>query len=76
MAYRFGLFLIVVGLILLIIFAVTIQGGEQYYLPCGGAGFCLVLGFFLVIRNRPPSEPVQRFKTVNKFRRTPPKDKP
>jgi hypothetical protein len=75
MSYRFGVFLIVIGLILLIIFGVTLQEGETSYLFCGGAAFCLVFGIFLAIRFRPPSEPVQRFRTVNKFRRSTPKDK-
>jgi hypothetical protein len=76
MSYRFGQFLVVIGLILLIIFTLTLQASEGNYLLCAGSAFCLVIGVVLSIRFRPPSEPAQRFRTVNKFRRTNPKDKP
>jgi type II secretory pathway component PulM len=76
MSYRFGQFLVVSGLIILIIFAVTLQAGDKNIFLCVGAAFCLVVGIYLAIRFRPPSEPVARFRTVNKFRKPSPKDKP
>jgi hypothetical protein len=75
MSYRFGLFLIVVGLILLIIFALSLQASDENLLVCVGSGFCLVIGLFLAIRFRPRPEPAQRFRMINKFREPSPKDK-
>ncbi len=74
MSYRFGWFLVVLGLILLIIFSISVLGGETNIPMCLGSGMCLILGLILAIRNRPPSVAGGRFRTINKFRKTNPKD--
>lgn len=75
MTYRSGIFLIVVGLIFLLYFAMSIQAGDASLLSCAGAGICLLLGIMIAVRYRPGSLPAERFKTINKFRGSDTRDK-
>jgi len=68
MSYRFGIFLIVIGVLCLVIFAVSFQNGETEPLFGVAGVFCLLIGIFLAIRYRPVAEPTTRFRTINKFR--------
>ncbi len=68
MAHRVGIFLVVIGILLLISFIVALQAGETVLLLGVGALFCLIIGGFLALRFRPGAEPTTRFRTFNKFR--------
>ncbi|MBP1693677.1 MAG: hypothetical protein H6Q37_1560 [Chloroflexi bacterium] len=76
MTYRLGLFLVLIGVILLIISISTALVKEWNFLSCLGAAFCLVVGVFLLVRYLPRSEPSGRFRLVNKIRNPTTKDKP
>jgi H+/Cl- antiporter ClcA len=68
MTHRIGIFLIVIGIILLISLVVTIQAGEFVPLLGIGAIMCLIIGAILAIQFRPKVDPATRFRTINKFR--------
>ena len=58
---RLGQFFFIVGLVLLIIFAATLQSGDpQFSLFLPGL-FGFALGFLLIWRGREPGEPSDRF---------------
>lgn len=67
MKRRFGLFLVVIGLILLVVFFTV----DQSQKPQPGLFFSglasLFLGGLLVWRNRPEPKPSERFGTARKF---------
>jgi len=76
MLYRFGIFLLLIGSILLVIFISAALVGEWSILSCLGAAFCLVVGAFLLLRYLPRSEPAGRFRLVNKIRNPTKTNKP
>jgi hypothetical protein len=68
MPYRFGWFLIVIGGLLFIFFALSVQAREMNIFLCGGAGLCFLIGIILVIQYRTKKEAAQRFRTFNRLR--------
>ncbi len=64
MSYRFGQFLLYVGLIVLIIFFASDYARQPHlgYL-CSGV-LLLYLAGILIVRNRKPPEPSQRFRLL------------
>jgi hypothetical protein len=69
MAYRVGVFLIVVGVLGFILFAVLWQADEPNLLICSGSILCIAFGIWLMVLNAPASDASKRFSTINKFRR-------
>ena len=68
MNHRIGIFLIVIGILLLLYFVVSIQAGETALYVGVGALLLLIIGTFLAIRFRPGVEQATRFRSFNKFR--------
>ena len=68
MGFRFGQFLIVLGGLLFVLFALTVQAKETSLFLCAGAGICLIFGILVVIHYRSIPEASQRFRTYNKMR--------
>lgn len=68
MTYRFGQFLVLIGGLLFILFALTLQAQEINYYLCAGAGICLLIGIVIIIQYRATPSSAHRFRTFNKIR--------
>jgi hypothetical protein len=68
MLVRVGYFFILVGLVVLFVFSASYQvNAPRYSLLLGGLAL-VVIGGFLVAKNRPPSEDAGRFRRFQKKR--------
>ncbi len=66
MAYKFGRFLVVVGVLLVILFMITDYGGRPWFLLFFTGAPLAALGAGLMYRFRPPSRPSERFSIFKK----------
>lgn len=67
MGYRAGIFFLLIGILLLILFIIAYKADVTYPLACLGGVLLIALGLVLLIRHRPPPVQSERFQTWKKF---------
>jgi uncharacterized membrane protein len=70
MAYKFGRFLVIIGVMLVILFILTDTAGRPWYTLFFTGGPLLALGGGLMYRFRTPSKPSGRFSMFRKKDKT------
>ncbi len=66
MAYKFGRFLLVVGVLLVVLFMITDYGGRPWFLLFFIGAPLATLGAVLMYRFRTPPQPSKRFSIFKK----------
>lgn len=74
MGRQIGFFFLVVGLIIVFMFAASFQVGRPEYFLCLMGLASLMLGAFLAYRYRRTQTSANRFRMINKMRRKEKKD--
>lgn len=65
---RIGQFLLSIGLIALVVFFATVQGGRPAMLALLIGAACAILGLVLIVSGRQPPEPSGRFRLLRSAR--------
>lgn len=65
---RIGQFLLSIGLIALVVFFATVQGGRPVILALLIGAACAILGLAMVVSGREPPEPSGRFRLLRSAR--------